>query len=92
MPKSKQNKKPIPLHPKNARSAKNIGKSKQKGRWYAFKHFWSDIHSEFKKIVWPSGHQLFINTVVVLVTMAVVGALVMALDALCVTGFNALVK
>ncbi|MFT8888493.1 MAG: preprotein translocase subunit SecE [Ethanoligenens sp.] len=91
MPNSKQGKEPIQLHPKTGKTAQ-VNAKKAGGRLSAFKRFWSDTRAEFKKIIWPTRHQVSVNTVVVLVTIAIIGAVVMALDALSITGFNALVK
>lgn len=91
MPNSKQSKEPIPLHPKNGKAAQ-AGAKKANKRMNGVKRFLSETRAEFKKIIWPSRHQVTTNTVVVLVTIAIIGAVVMAFDALCITGFNALVK
>ncbi|ADU27590.1 preprotein translocase subunit SecE [Ethanoligenens harbinense] len=91
MPNSKQSKEPIPLRPKTGRAAQ-AGAKNQGGRFGGFKRFLSETRAEFKKIIWPTRRQVTSNTIVVLVTIAVIGAVVMALDALCITGFNALVK
>lgn len=42
--------------------------------------YFKDLKSEFKKVVWPTKIQVFNNTLVVLVTMCVVGLFVFGLD------------
>lgn len=94
----KQSKEPIQLHPKSGKAAKaKSGKPAQntkkvEKRANAFKRFLGETRAEFKKIIWPTRHQVAVNTLVVVVTMVIIGAVVMALDSLCITGFNALVK
>ena len=82
-----KNKEPIPLHPKQAAAAKKKGK-----RSDSIKRFMRDLRAEFKKIIWPNAHTVFTHTVVVVVTMIVIGARVTACDSLCVTGFDKLVN
>lgn len=91
MPDSKQSKEPIQLHPKNAAPAAGAPK-KGKGRFAAVTRYFSELKSEFKKIIWPGRSLVIHNTIVVLVTIVVIGLLVAALDALSSLGFNALVK
>lgn len=92
MAKSKQsNNEPIPLHPKTRKAAQADAKKKNT-RVSAIRRFLNDTRAEFKKIIWPNRHQVTVNTIVVLVTIVIIGAVVMAVDALSVTGFNALVK
>lgn len=57
---------------KSAKAKKGSGK---------FFKFFRDIVSETKKITWPSGKTVFNNTVVVIVSVVVVGAFIWALDA-----------
>ena len=42
--------------------------------------YFKDLRSEFKKVVWPTKKQVVNNTLVVLVTMIVVGLFVGGLD------------
>lgn len=58
---------------------KTSDKSKKKKPNRVVKWF-RDLKSEFKKVVWPSKKQVFNNTFVVLVTMAISSAFVGALD------------
>lgn len=58
-----------------AASATPEGKKK-----FSFKKYWKDLKAEFKKVVWPTKKQVANNTGVVLVTMAVVGVFIWALD------------
>lgn len=44
--------------------------------------YFKDLKSEFKKVVWPSKQQVFNNTLVVLVTMIVLGIFIGGLDTL----------
>lgn len=45
------------------------------------KHFFKDFKAELKKVIWPTPKQLVNNTVAVVVIVAIVGAIVFALDA-----------
>ena len=67
---------------------KTAAKTKKKGffakRWQSIK----DMRSEMKKVVWPTKKQLVNNTIVVVVTMLVVGAFIWVLD----LGLGALVS
>ena len=44
------------------------------------KHFFKDFKAELKKVIWPTPKQLVNNTVAVVVIVAIVGAIVFALD------------
>ncbi len=59
---------------------KTAAKTKKKGffakRWQSVK----DMRSEMKKVVWPTKSQLVNNTIVVIVTMLVVGLFIWLLD------------
>ncbi len=57
---------------KSAKAKKGSGK---------FFKFFRDIVSETKKITWPSGKTVLNNTIVVIVSVLVVGAFIWALDA-----------
>lgn len=54
------------------------------------KKFWRDYKSEFKKIVWPSKEDTTKNTVVVVVSIVVVGVVVSVLDYLFSNGLTLL--
>ena len=45
------------------------------------KHFFKDFKAELKKVLWPTPKQLVNNTIAVVVIVAIVGAIVFALDA-----------
>ena len=45
------------------------------------KHFFKDFKAELKKVMWPTPKQLVNNTVAVVAIVAIVGAIVFALDA-----------
>ena len=45
------------------------------------KHFFKDFKAELKKVIWPTPKQLVNNTIAVIVIVAVVCAIVFALDA-----------
>ena len=61
-----------------AEKAKNPAK---KSRLRNFGRFFSDVKSEFKKIVWPTRKQAINNTLVVLGFSAAVGVIVWSFDA-----------
>ena len=50
------------------------------------KKFWKDFTGTCKKVVWPSGKQVLKSSLVVLVSIIVVGAVIFGFD----TGINAL--
>ena len=45
-----------------------------------FKKFWKDFRGEIKKITWPGAKTVLKNTGVVLVSVAVVGVVIYAID------------
>ena len=51
-----------------------------------------EMKSELKKVVWPSGKQLLINTLVVLVSVLIVGIIVCLFDLLAGFGIDLLGK
>lgn len=55
-------------------------KEPSKKKTSAFKQYFRDLKSEFKKVVWPSKKQVMKNTGVVLVFMGIVTVGVVALD------------
>lgn len=54
------------------------------------KRFFVETKSELKKIVWPTPKQVVNNTIIVLITILVVGAFIWVLDALTSSTLNAL--
>ena len=52
--------------------------------------FFRDSKSELKKVVWPSGKQLVNNTLVVLVSVLIVGVIVCLFDMLAGLGIDLL--
>jgi len=59
-------------------------KKKPDSRLDKIRKFFTDTASELRKIVWPSGKQVWNNTVVVIVTMLIFAVIIWALD----YGFN----
>ena len=51
-----------------------------------------EMRSELKKVVWPSGKQLLSNTIVVLVSIVVVGVIVCLFDFIAGLGIDLLGK
>jgi preprotein translocase subunit SecE len=66
----------------------NVAKKQFEG----FKRFFVETRSELKKIVWPTPKQVVNNTIIVLLTILIVGAFIWALDALTSTVLNVLVN
>ncbi len=64
---------------KEAEKKSSKGKEKE-SVWKRIVRFFKDIRSETKKIVWPSKKQVFNNTVVVLVVMALSSVVIWPLD------------
>lgn len=56
------------------------------------KRFFVETRAEFRKIVWPTRKQTFDQTVVVLVSIIVIGAFIFGLDSLSRFGLNAFLK
>jgi preprotein translocase subunit SecE len=56
------------------------------------KRFFVETKSELKKIVWPTPKQVVNNTIIVLITILVVGAFIWGLDALTSTTLSVLLK
>ena len=44
------------------------------------RHFFKDVKAELKKVIWPTGKELFSNTAVVLAVVVVVSVLIFVLD------------
>ncbi|MBE6853320.1 MAG: preprotein translocase subunit SecE [Ruminococcus sp.] len=61
--------------------AKSSGKSQKKQPNKVAKYF-KDLKSEFKKVVWPTKKQVINNTMVVLVTILLIGVFVGLFDTL----------
>lgn len=57
-----------------------------------FTHFFKDLKSEVKKVVWPSKKQVKNNTIVVLVFMAVAAVFVWSMDFILTTLVNLIFK
>lgn len=57
---------------------------KRIGKWFR------EMKSELKKVVWPSGKQLVNNTLVVLVSVLIVGVIVCLFDMLAGLGIDLL--
>ena len=73
------------------KSAKPASKKKEKVKLSErLKKFWRDYKSEFKKIVWPSKEDTTRNTVVVVVSIVIVGVVVSVLDFLFSQGLTLL--
>lgn len=68
---------------KSAKAKKGSGK---------FFKFFRDIVSETKKITWPTGKTVLNNTIVVIVSVLVIGAFIWALDAILANGLKFLLE
>lgn len=66
---------------KDKTPAKSSGKNQKKQPNKVAKYF-KDLKSEFKKVVWPTKKQVINNTMVVLVTIILIGVFVGAFDTL----------
>ncbi len=67
---------------------KAVKKEKKPGLFSKLVRYFKDLKGEFKKIVWPSKKQVLNNTLVAIGCMAVVAALIFALDWLFITVFS----
>lgn len=59
---------------KEKKDVKPEGESRGIGGWF------SDIKGEFKRIFWPSRKELVSNTITVVITSAIIAAIVFAMD------------
>ena len=59
--------------------------AKKKGR---FLNFFKDVKSELKKVTWPSFKQVRNNTLIVIVSVLIIGAFIWIFDALFGFGWN----
>ena len=57
-----------------------------------FSKWFSEMKSELKKVVWPSGKQLLNNTIIVLVAVLIVGVIVCLFDFVAGLGIDLLGK
>lgn len=72
-----------PEKKKEKTPAKSSGKDKnQKKQPNAVAKYFKDLKSEFKKVVWPTKKQVINNTIVVLVTIILIGIFVGLFDTL----------
>lgn len=64
-----------------------MAEAKKKPSVFArLKKWFREMRSELKKVVWPSGSQVFHNTVIVVVVSVIVGLIVGLLDLAFSTG------
>lgn len=71
-----------------AKEAKNKEKKiKDNTRKKEKKHFLKDVKAELKKVIWPTPKQLLNNTLAVIVSVIIIGAIVFLLD-LCFEKIN----
>ena len=61
-----------------------------KRTWGKVAKYFRELRSELKKVVWPSGKQLVNNTLVVLVSVLIVGVIVCLFDMLAGLGIDLL--
>jgi preprotein translocase subunit SecE len=79
MPKKNENKKTTKKTSKKVNNKEDI-KARES------KHWFKDFKAELKKIAWPTRHELFENTVVVITMVIIVSVIIFLLD----LGFKAL--
>ena len=60
--------------------AENAGTSKMAKARKNLVRFFKDIRTELKKVIWPTRQQLMNNTITVLITCFVVGAIIWVAD------------
>ena len=65
---------------KVAKAEKSKAKAAKPKNRKGFKKFWKDFRGEIKKITWPGAKTVLKNTGVVLVSVAVVGVVIYAID------------
>jgi len=55
-------------------------KADKKGAWKTITQFLRDVRIEMKKVIWPSRQEVINYTLVVLITVTIVGAYILVLD------------
>lgn len=65
---------------KKEKKSKNPGNNGKLSLGKRIIRYFKDLKSEFNKVVWPTKKQVFNNTIVVLVTMVVLGLFLFGLD------------
>ena len=68
----------------------------KKQNWFsrtfgAIRRYFRELHSELKKVVWPTPRQVLKNTLIVLACVLVVGAFIWVFDYVAGTGVTALI-
>ena len=58
--------------------------------WEGICRYFRELRSELKKVVWPTPHQVFKNTLVVLVCVLVIGIFIWVFDFVAGSGIQAL--
>jgi preprotein translocase subunit SecE len=82
----------IPELKKETSVVKTKRENVAKKQFNGLKRFFIETKSELKKIVWPTPKQVVNNTIIVLITILVVGAFIWGLDALTSTILSVLLK
>ena len=62
-----------------------------KRTWGAIARYFRELHSELKKVVWPTPKQVLKNTVIVLVCVVIVFFFIWAFDTVASKGIHALI-
>jgi len=57
---------------------------------FNFKTFLQDIRAEFNKVIWPSRADLVKQTITVIITSAIIGAVISGLDYIFAFGYQQL--
>ena len=72
----------------NEKAAKTVAKKKKDPLGKRIAKKWKDFRAEFKKIVWYSRKDTWNSTILVLITIIVLGAIIAALDFAFSTGLT----
>jgi len=78
--------------PKGAVVVKPKKENNAKKQFEGIKRFFIETKSELKKIVWPTSKQVVNNTIIVIITILVVGAFIWGLDALTTTVLHSMLN
>jgi preprotein translocase subunit SecE len=72
------------------KNEKHEAKSKEKKRSFVAKL--GDYRGEYRKIIWPTRQDLIKETVVVVVTCLIVGAIITGFDMIFANGYSAIIN
>lgn len=79
-------------NPDVKKEPKKNAKKEKKSDKPSFSEHLADYKAEFKKIVWPNRNEVAKNTVTVVITSLMIGAILFCMDSIYTTGYSLLVN